>query len=548
MQIASNTPASFAPQKGVEFLTLGEGTKDVSMIVLMLSKNWGSGSIDRIRALTYWISSYPKGTPCFVIGCEATIPDMDVSRYRHKKRDEAVRSLCDEVLSRSRSIGVRGEITYLYLTKLLGYAEDQVDIIFKSGLDDNRMRLRAFLNKNNSKMGLFENCLLNFQRSPAVLYERPIHFDDTITIQRPYITTDIGTARLNADVKIDGNCRTLWCETTDTYSEFLLSERADAFLCVVLPFAMRAGKDIICEAPVSEQFLHNLNEILVPHLCAYDGRLHRTKIMASCDSTVLASGGAVATGNSCGVDSFYTISLYTDSPYSSMNLTHMYCGNYQYGNDGPIYERAELAACDLGLPLVRTATNINEALRLPHLYTHFFKTMFGVLALRKLFRLYYYSSAEDFGHFVLKDNSVRGTATLDLLLLYVFSCADFQVITGGGKSERLEKTRAICNFAPARKLLNVCLNPHRARNCGSCRKCMRTLLGLDALNALDLFQEVFDIAEYRRTRISSFVYLVENKGNTMLSEIYEFFAQSEPLLIERAKQIVKERTKKPLAT
>lgn len=114
-----------------------------------------------------------------------------------------------------------------------------------------------------------------------------------------------------------------------------------------------------------------------------------------------------------------------------MNLTHLYTGNYIYGNEGAIYERAELVAKDLRLPLVQTRTNINEQLKLPHLYTHFFKTMFGVLAMRKLFRTYYYSTAEDFSHFDLKDNGTNTTAAIELLLLYTFTCFDFNVVTGG---------------------------------------------------------------------------------------------------------------------
>ena len=215
----------------------------------------------------------------------------------------------------------------------------------------------------------------------------------------------------------------------------------------------------------------------------------------------------------------------------------MYCGNYLYGNEGAIYERAELAAEDLALPLVRTTTNINEALRLPHVYTHFFKTMFGVLALRKLFRIYYYSSAEDFSHFNLKDNSIRDTAELELLLLYVFSCPDFQVVSGGAKSERIEKTRAICTLATAKKFLNVCIYPEKKLNCGKCGKCMRTLLMLDMLSSLDLFRSVFDIDEYRRTRLDSFVYLVEQKRSIMLSEVYRHFLRTEPLLLKEAEEI-----------
>ena len=228
-----------------------------------------------------------------------------------------------------------------------------------------------------------------------------------------------------------------------------------------------------------------------------------------------------------------------------MNLTHLYTGNYLYGNESRVYERAELAAEALGLPLVRTTTNISEALQLPHLYTHFYKTMFGVLALRKMFRIYYYSTAEDFSHFDLKGNATSPTAVLDLINLYTFSCPDFQIVTGGVKSERDEKTVAISALPAARKLLNVCLYPEGARNCGKCEKCMRTLLTLDMANSLDFFQAVFDIDEYRRTRPDNFVYLVQQKESIMLSEVYKHFLRTEPSLVKQAEARISRRTSEP---
>ena len=151
--------------------------------------------------------------------------------------------------------------------------------------------------------------------------------------------------------------------------------------------------------PVSAQFLHNINEILIPNLCANDSRLYRVKVIAESDSSPLFCGNAVATAMSCGVDSFYTTNFYNSSSFNSLNLTHLYCGNYLYGNKGPIYDRASSVAEALDLPLVKTATNINEFLNIPHLKCHFFKTMFGVLSLKKLFRIYFYSSSEDFSNF-----------------------------------------------------------------------------------------------------------------------------------------------------
>ena len=317
MKIATNTPSSFYPQSGYEFVQLGDGLGDVSMIVLMLEKNWGGASVDKIKALTHWISAYLREIPCYLVGCESTIPDKAVRRFGHEERDNAIRALCDEVLRRSTSIGVRGEITYLYLTEMLGYKEDLVDVIYVSNASDNAEKVHCFLKKNNCPLQSFEKSILAFQIKPNVFYERPLTFDNTITIPRAHITDSSSTSRLSADIRIDGKPNTIWCEVSRPYRKFLLSERADAFLCALLPFAMRSGKDIICKTPVTEHFLHNLNEILIPQLCAHDRRLHRVQITAAGNSSALFFGNEVATGMSCGVDSFYTVSMYKSSDFKS---------------------------------------------------------------------------------------------------------------------------------------------------------------------------------------------------------------------------------------
>lgn len=536
MIIATNTPASFPPTKGFQFVHLGDTENEVTAIVLMLEKNWGSSTIERIQATTHWLSTYPQDVPCYLIGAESTIPNEELWRYVHEGRDSAVRSLCQEVLRRSSSIGVRGEITRRYLIDVIGLTPDQVDVVWEAVGGDPRVRVREFLSKNQAELEPLVESIASFQEQPYVFYERPFTFEQDIRIARPKVTLNGGVARLSAAVRIDGRTETLWCDVDASYHEFLLWERADAFLAAVLPLAMRTGKSVVSEAPISEQLLHNINEILVPLIHAYDPRLFNSRVIAESDPVPLFSGAAVGTGMSCGVDSFYTVHLYKDTQYESMRLTHLLVGNYLYGSEGPVYDRAEDAASDLGLPLVRTGTNINEALRLPHLSTHFFKMMFSVLALRKLFRIYYYSSTDDLGQFSLKDAAVGDTAKMELLLLGVFSSADFQILTGGGRSERLEKTGALVSLSTARKFLNVCLYPDRDRNCGRCGKCIRTLLTLDMLGHLDAFEEVFDIDEYSRNRFDCFVHLVSQKNSTMLAKVYEHFAGIEPELIAEAQR------------
>ena len=162
--------------------------------------------------------------------------------------------------------------------------------------------------------------------------------------------------------------------------------------------------------------------------------------------------------------------------------------------------------------------------------------MFGVLSLRKLFRVYYYSTTEDFSHFNLIANGTADTSHIELLLLYTFTCSDLQIITGGVKSERAEKTRELCKFDTATKFLNVCLNPFGSMNCGKCGKCRRTLLTLDMLDSLDRFRDVFPIDEYRETRFESLVYLFSHKRSSYLAGVFQHFMETEPLLMKKAEK------------
>lgn len=67
--------------------------------------------------------------PCIIVGCAfqgEVDPKFQEEKYSF---DGLARKFCEAILERSASIGVRGEITYDYLTKHLGFSEEHVDII-----------------------------------------------------------------------------------------------------------------------------------------------------------------------------------------------------------------------------------------------------------------------------------------------------------------------------------------------------------------------------------------------------------------------------------
>lgn len=167
-KIASNTPFSFNPQEKYKFLHLSEDINNINLILLMLEKNWGASNIAQIKSLTTQIQLYPKHTPCYIIGCESTIPEYEnINRYQNKERDDAIRALCDEVLARSGTIGVRGKITHKYLTEFLNYNTNSVEIIFEHESPTDSAPIQHFLTKNSLPTEL-KDCIHKFQISPHI--------------------------------------------------------------------------------------------------------------------------------------------------------------------------------------------------------------------------------------------------------------------------------------------------------------------------------------------------------------------------------------------
>jgi len=536
MRIATNTPPSFFPTEGFDFPQL-INARERDPCVLMLPKNWGMGSISQISALTDWVAGRPLDVLCCIAGCEVTMPDNRIWAYPSEARDGAVRALCKQVLLRSKTIGVRGEITQSYLIEQLGFDADRIEVIYDRKATDNIYRAFRFL-KNNDLPSDIHRSVVAFQQSPYVRYELSTLSEPAIQLSAPRLTVSGAMARVSADYRLDGRTRTIWCETDAQHAEYMVYDRSDAFIAALLPLAMRAGKDIICEAPVSDQLLHNLSEVLIPHLSNHDARLHKTRIKAAATAEPISNSGAVATGMSCGVDSLFSTFVYSRTDLPSVKLTHLYCGNYLYGNDSAVYGRARSVSDAVGLPLVSTRTNINEEVDMPHVYTHFFKIMFGVLTLRKLFAAYVYSSAEDFSHFGLKNNSLRDTAEYELLLLYCFTFDGLRMIAGGAQTDRVDKTAQIGGYSIAHRFLNVCLYPEQPINCGVCNKCIRTMLALDMQGTLDQFHAVFDLVDYRANRLRSFVHMVKLKDTIWMANAYAHFQKTEPALVAQAHAVV----------
>ena len=142
-----------------------------------------------------------------------------------------------------------------------------------------------------------------------------------ITVNKPYITKSGSRSRCNCDISVDGENRTVWFEVDEEYEQYLVTERADAYVVGLLHWCMLHGHDIKCLAPVTDELLYNITTILIPSLAKYAKDLNAVKIEAG--TAPALPGKEIGTGCSCGIDSFDAIYQHYKTDFPEF-LHHIY--------------------------------------------------------------------------------------------------------------------------------------------------------------------------------------------------------------------------------
>ena len=321
----------------------------------------------------------------------------------------------------------------------------------------------------------------------------------------------------------------------EEYINNVVTDRIDAYVWGLLHFAMNYGADIVSELPISDELYYNLTYHYIPTVTAARENLKEISIKAPTIKTMESTCEIVGTGISCGVDSLYTIKEHTSNEMPASHrintLAFFNVGSSMKGKNElrtPLVQgRLELAerfAKEYNYRFLFIESDIhlliNRYIGYDHIQNHTLMMLFCVYHLQSIIGKYYYSS----GYSYLEFHFGVGPTSYDLFNFWNASIGKIKFYSTGAETNRLEKTRALIDYAPAYKYLNVCVE--EVENDSTCFKCVRTMLTLDGLKTLDKFKQVFNVEHYYNNR---FFYLkelytgVKFKNDGYMKEVYPLF-------------------------
>lgn len=320
--------------------------------------------------------------------------------------------------------------------------------------------------------------------------------------------------KIEANIIVDNKSDSIIAEVSPNMEQYITDDRCDAFVTGLMSFAMKNGYDFRSEIPISEELYYNLDNHFIDAIAHEGSGLYRPQLIIPTIDQCEHTGNIVATGISCGIDCLHTLFLHETYKISSYKITHLAfynIGSHQTGSgeeyDNKLYEgRFNLCksfAEEYGYNFYTLSSNIHDFIQrhggYSHICNHSYMAAFSILLLQKGISKYYYSAGypyTDFRTYRKYKKEDLDSAMYDLLTFYTISIGKLKVYSSGGSIKRIDKTRILSTYKPAQKYLNVCVRS--PRNDGTCFKCVRTLLSLDATGNIDNFNEVFDIEEYKK--------------------------------------------------
>jgi hypothetical protein len=286
---------------------------------------------------------------------------------------------------------------------------------------------------------------------------------------------------LSFNAQIGGREQRIWFRTPSD-----MVPTADAALATCLLPAMRFGGALAMDAPVSRRVLRTQREFQAIQ-CAWSHGwefahfrdLREVEVLAPArEPEAAAASGRVAVLFSGGVDSWATL---LDEPEITdlvfvRGFDLLIGAEHHVGLVDRVEERLHEAADAIGLPLHVVETNLRDLSDPLAPWEAYFGCADAAVAL---------FLAPLFDRFLITGDSdceVQDTSGANRMVEQLWSTESLEIVDAGGRHNRVARTARLLDEPVAWRTLRTCWeNPDGAYNCGRCRKCLMTMVTLEAL-------------------------------------------------------------------
>ena len=282
--------------------------------------------------------------------------------------------------------------------------------------------------------------------------------------------------QLSYDVWHNGSALNIWFHTDAEQ----IADDGDIFLSALLLPSMMLGETLVIDKPVSPVLMGNVDK-LQDIFSSWYPKFHRIEIKAEVNrNTVGPPPTEIASFFSGGVDSFYTLIKNNDEITTLVNVQGFDVWAHETEFLEKVHPRIVKIAKEFDKKLITVRTNIHEfsdkfaewafeyhgcaLASVAHLLSPAFKKIIIPSS-------YGYKYLFPFGSHLLTD--------------HLWSTDKVSIVHDGEETNRPGKVRKICQNQSALENLRVCLDRRRGNyNCGTCEKCLRTMLNLYIYDSL----------------------------------------------------------------
>jgi len=312
------------------------------------------------------------------------------------------------------------------------------------------------------------------------------------------LLSDAGRLKLSADITIGENAHSLYFVVDEKYKDFIVSD-ATPFLASIFIGAMNRGEDVDITSPINKTVYDNTSKIAGLYKSWNLG--YKTSLIRASDFRHdQHKGKAIGCFFSGGVDSFY--SYLKNTKESSEKITHFILvhgfdidlANKTLWNTTVSHIRA--IAKEAGIKVILVETNLRSITDPLVDWSWTFGSALGATALllRNGFKKIYISAS-------VAESELYPWGSHPLLDP-LWSSEHMRIIHDGIEATRFEKIKKYVGPSPlAQKYLRVCfLNKNNSYNCGSCAKCIRTMIDLSITGNLPRSKTFPPHLEMKRVR------------------------------------------------